>query len=274
MPSLNGYGTLTEANSTTSAVDTAAETFVTEGLSKVLKINNICDSEHLADCGIASQITALNGVQLPMPTTMGELNSLLVGSYSTAVDNMSLLNTKAVAFETQNGESITVYYNPRCIGSLNETAYGTGGVYIAPKTCANFIFDLNGNKGPNTVGKDIGFLTAMYPSDTKVIAPMPAVRALSGTYKISAEDGNATAARACTNYDSEYRLPNIDELISMFINRKLIEGPSSTFGFTEEYWSGTRIDSTRQWFLGRYQGGGIIDDTLLTVALQVWCIKR
>ena len=49
MPSLNGYGTLTEGDSSTSAVDTAAETFVTAGLSKVLKINNICDSEHLAD---------------------------------------------------------------------------------------------------------------------------------------------------------------------------------------------------------------------------------
>ena len=28
------------------------ETFVTGELSKVLKINNICDKEHLADCGI------------------------------------------------------------------------------------------------------------------------------------------------------------------------------------------------------------------------------
>ena len=40
MPSLNGYGTLTEDESG-SIEDTAAETFVTAGLSKVLKINNI-----------------------------------------------------------------------------------------------------------------------------------------------------------------------------------------------------------------------------------------
>ena len=53
MPSLNGYGTLTEESSAgaSDGVDTAAETFVTAGLSKVLKINNICDSEHIEDCG-------------------------------------------------------------------------------------------------------------------------------------------------------------------------------------------------------------------------------
>ena len=56
MPALNGYGTLTEGDSSTSAVDTAAETFITAGLSKVLKMTNICDSEHLSDCGIPDKI--------------------------------------------------------------------------------------------------------------------------------------------------------------------------------------------------------------------------
>ncbi len=276
MPALNGYGTLKEESSAgaSDAVDTAAETFVTNGLAKVLKINNICDSEHLKDCGIADKITALNGSTFSMPATMGELNSRLTGSYSTAVDNMLLLDTKAAAFETQNGESITVFYNPRCIGSLNETGLGIGGVYIAPKTCANLIYDLNGNKGPNTVGKDIGFITAMYPYDAKVVAPVPAVHDLDGTYKISSGNSEVNATRACTNYDAEYRLPNIDELASMFINRKLIEGPDSTFGSSKEYWSGTRINTNTQWFLGRYGGGGIIDDTAPTTSLSVWCIKR
>ena len=50
MPALNGYGTLTEDESGNVTEDTAAETFITAGLSKVLKINNICDREHLEDC--------------------------------------------------------------------------------------------------------------------------------------------------------------------------------------------------------------------------------
>ena len=58
MPALNGYGTLKEESSAgaSDAVDTVAETFVTSGLSKVLKLNNICDSEHLSDCGIPDKI--------------------------------------------------------------------------------------------------------------------------------------------------------------------------------------------------------------------------
>ena len=35
---------------------------LTAGLSKVMKINNICDSNHLKDCGISSKIITLKGV--------------------------------------------------------------------------------------------------------------------------------------------------------------------------------------------------------------------
>ena len=97
-----------------------------------------------------------------------------------------------------------VYYNPRCVGSFNEDGYGAGGVYIANKICANFVYDLNGNKGPNTVGKDIGFITAMYPSDVKISAPVPAVNPLTGTYPYKASSSSISAAKACTNFDAEY----------------------------------------------------------------------
>ena len=63
MPALNGYGTYetTSSGGSASINDTAAETFVTSGLAKVLKINNICDSEHLEDCGINPTLVPLNG---------------------------------------------------------------------------------------------------------------------------------------------------------------------------------------------------------------------
>ena len=78
MPALNGYGTLTEETSSgaNDGVDTAAETFVTEGLSKVLKINNICDSENLEDCGIPVKLTPMIGsIISPFPKTLKELNT-------------------------------------------------------------------------------------------------------------------------------------------------------------------------------------------------------
>ena len=183
MPSLGGYGTYklagtdAEGNST-SAQDTAAETFVTEGLSKVIKINNICDHDHLEDCGIVTSYTNLAGSQKVWPTKLSELNSMFTGTFNDGPNGSGGTNytnpqknidTFAAAFETQNGESIAVYYNPNCQSDMQETVWH----YAQPKMCANFIYDLNGNKGPNTVGKDIGFITAIYSSDPVVVAPVP-----------------------------------------------------------------------------------------------------
>jgi len=273
MDALNGFGTLTEGTESTSAVDTAAETFVTNGLAKVMKINNICDNKHLEDCGIASKITTLGGLPLDMPTTMSELNAEMAGSYEYSGESMSLLDTKTAAFETGNGESIAVYYNPRCIGSLNEdgTLSAHGGNYIAPKICANFVYDLNGNKGPNTVGKDIGFITAMYPTDVKVVAPYPANRYLNTMYALAPNSASEiSASKACTNYDSEYRVPNIDELMSMAVNKNLIKGDS--YSFTGNFWSSSKINSAYSFFIG--YSASQYDGWENENKANVWCIKR
>ncbi len=241
MPALNGYGTLTEGNDSTSAVDTAAETFVTEGLSKVLKINNICDADHLADCGIPNQFTNMAGSLIAsFPTTLVKLNSMFNSSVSTSGYaeggpdgswKYSQLDTKAAAFETQNGESIAIFYNPNCSGSMAETE----GFFAQPKMCANFIYDLNGNKGPNTVGKDIGFMTVMYPSDPVVVAPMPLV------HDLSTSPNQYDAGALCLKIDSESRLPNRDELAAMFYNRELIGN------CTTHYWSSTLSSTDKAW---------------------------
>lgn len=235
MPNLNGYGTLSNAVEADAdagiaaedAVDTAAETFVTDGLAKVMKINNICDSEHLIDCG--------------MPQTVIDLQGNVISNFTTSYDTLSKYNTlftsatgipidtKAAAFETQNGESIMVYYNPNCVGDLEETFQ----YYIQPKMCANFIYDLNGSKGPNTMGKDIGFISALYPSDPVIVAPLPLTTNATGTNAVSQTE----AGTLCKNQDSESRLPNRDEMAAMFYNMKLV-GIS-----TANYWSSSVVSS-------------------------------
>ena len=226
MPALNGYGTLTEGDSSTSAEDTAAETFVTGGLSKVLKINNICDSEHLPDCGITSKLTALNGSIInSFPSTFVELNSMFNGSDSYGY-SYSQPDTKAAAFETANGESIAVYYNPNCkVKDINTNSSH----YMQGDICANFIYDLNGTRGPNTVGKDIGFITALYATDTVVVAPLPLTNNISGGSSFTQED----AAKACSDYDIESRLPNIEEAAAIVCNNLLLNLDAQT------YWSST-----------------------------------
>ncbi len=271
MPQLNGYGEYEGTNtdgSVTATKDTAAEAFLTEGLSKVLKINNICDAAHLADCGIAASFTNLAGSTKTWPTKLSELNSLFTGSY----DNngpaeggdifrnpQNYIDTKAAAFETQNGETIVLYYNPYCNGD-NE---GNVDHYTQPKMCANFIYDLNGNKRPNIVGKDIGFITALYPTDSNVVAPY-ALATNAATSVAQTE-----ASTACTAQDPESRLPNRDELTSMFYNKELLGVASGYF------WSSSVIstgESGKAWNLCFQVGNRY--PLIRSATYNVRCVKR
>ena len=223
MPALNGYGTLKEDESGSVTEDTAAETFVTAGLSKVLKINNICDSEHLEDCGLPEKINPMLGgsaVDFPTDWETLEPKMLKAGLYFSDVDGEKVLasqiNAKVAAFETANGESIAVYYNHSCRFNHNEGAYNV----VTGRVCANFIFDLNGTKGPNTVGKDIGFMSVFYPTDSIVVMPEPNMQLQSGK---NYEEGR----QFCRAQDNS-RLPNLEELMSMFINNRKLIGYEAT----------------------------------------------
>ena len=259
MPSLNGYGTLSEDESGSVTQDTAAETFITAGLSKVVKINNICDNDHLQDCGVPSTFNAPNGDLISsVPGKLSELNSMFLSASAwNAASFSSLIDTKVAAFETANGESILVYYNPQCKADMNEK----GSYYIQPKMCANFIYDLNGEKGPNTVGKDVGFITAMYPTDPTVVAPIPALTGASNA--VSQID----AGKACQENDPETRIPSREELYSLIYNIKF-SGLSSGWkwsSFVPEPGYGLFIDS----------GSGYtykFERTYSTTG--VWCVKR
>ena len=269
MPQLNGYGEYEGTNtdgSVTATKDTAAEAFLTEGLSKVLKINNICDAAHLADCGIAASYTNMTGSVNSWPTKLSELNSMFTGTYETASSDkytnpQKHIDTNAAAFETQNGETITLYYNPYCTADVEDNTW----YYSQPKMCANFIYDLNGNKGPNVVGKDVGFITALYPLDSNVVAPIPlAVDAASG-----AAISQTAASAACSVQNSESRLPNRDELSAMFYNRALLGITSGVF------WSGSVIssgESGKAWTLNFNTGSPYWNTRSITH--NVRCVKR
>ncbi|MCM1010914.1 MAG: prepilin-type N-terminal cleavage/methylation domain-containing protein, partial [Fusobacterium sp.] len=216
MPALNGYGTFDDTT------DTAAETFITAGLSKVLKINNICDSDHLSDCGIPDSIITQGTSKMVISAGLNieALNPVMIGETTSPYSvGRTISNTKAAAFETANGESILTFYNPRCTAHVDGASD-----YVQEKMCANFIYDLNGKKGPNTVGKDIGFITALYSTDPSVVAPMPVLHEITTkTYD--------QASRHCRELNPEYRLPSNDELAALFVNKKLLR-PSDTHAWS------------------------------------------
>ncbi|MCM1010467.1 MAG: prepilin-type N-terminal cleavage/methylation domain-containing protein [Fusobacterium sp.] len=271
MPALNGFGSIGEDASGSITEDNVAETFITAGLSKVLKINNICDGEHLADCGVTSKIVPFSGTAVDFPTKWSELNAKMVSASqpwgNTSVPmSFSQIDAKAAAFETANGETVVVYYNKNCQSDMNETRQ----YMVNHKICANFIYDLNGTKGPNTVGKDIGVITALYPSDTQVVMPL-------FTPKASASGISwQNASKTCSGFDSEYRLPNREELASVWVNNKLL-APSDQYGGSNvQFWTSTRYpnEANKAYYL--YFGNGTmyfwdIDDTSSCGYL---CVRR
>ena len=284
MPSLNGYGTYseeTDSSGSISITDTVAETFVTAGLSKVLKINNICDSDHIRDCGIASKIVSLKGTTIETESIkdLQGLNGSMVGSVATTSGTKagySINNTKAAAFETANGESILVYYVPNCVGNMKETTFMgnsiVGNFYIQQRVCANFIFDLNGNKGPNTVGKDIGFMTAFYPYDAQLVAPYPAIN-YADSLPAAGDNANAAIKYCSETFDGEYRLAKIDELSSMFVNNKLIDAQNITTYFASSDKQSEKITAYGHTYYPLYSQNlktGNREET----GPNAWCVKR
>ena len=227
MPSLNGYGVSSDANGSI-IYNTPAQTFINDGLSKVLKINNICAYNELSKCGIVSKYKNLGGSVNSFPTTLAQLHTKLYGNRSeshttvaTAHYSYSLPGLNAAAFETANGESVAVFYQPFCINDLSMPSNVRQYIPIAPLMCANFIYDLNGKRGPNKVGKDIGFITAFYPTDGNVVMPEP-LNKDSKDENGNAQTSYAKALSACRLEGNDVRLPNREEFASMAINANLL----------------------------------------------------
>ena len=235
MPALNGFGeytvTVTETEeegeeegetivtTTTDVTDTAALTFVTKGLSKKLEMNRICDVDEIEKCGIPPKITTLSGSAITFPKKVSELNPVAInpGTYSGA-NYAGAPDTKIAAFETKNGESVAVFYNPVC--TPTPTIFpGTSFpfYYVQEVICVNLIYDLNGLALPNTVGKDVGFVTALYSSGSSVVSPTPlSSNAATSTVTV------ASASQKCAAQAKDTRVPTENELASMFYNYRLL----------------------------------------------------
>ena len=201
MDRLSGYGVYDKTDPE-DVKDTAAESFLVDGLSKVYKIRNICDKDHFAKCGVNESFSTINGDTKNMPKN---LNGLFVGYLA-----MDTIN--AMAFETNNGESIVLYYNPKCENKIIPTSSHRS--IMGRVTCANFIYDLNGPKAPNMMGKDMGFITAFYKEEPVVVAPMLDEKSITGKTASS-----LNAADICDELGSDYRLPTMEEAIAAFLNQ-------------------------------------------------------
>lgn len=250
LPQLKGYGeyeAITEGNLTTVTKDTEAESFLIDGLSKVYKIKNICDSSNMTKCGMPKTYANLAGSSKTLPT-----------SYFTS--------RKGAAFATENGESLSVYYNPDCVKMNSAIAVDYNHRLTPQKTvCLNFIYDLNGEGEPNKIGKDMGIMSVVNgPNGLEVVAPMPYYKSL-GLAPFYKEDGGDSAG-LCKNIGGKYLLPTIAEAISITFN-------SYSTGFTGVASSTiTSPGSTGSVWYSSQDGAYLISKTAANA--NVVCIKE
>ena len=114
---------------------------------------------------------------------------------------------------------------------------------------------MNGKKGPNQAGKDIGFMTVFYPTDSEVVMPIPLNKdsAKSQTY--------VNALKVCKNVGSDVRLPNKEELAAIGFNKNLLDISIETFYAATQNWKMVLLHGC--WSKGNFDGG-----------IRVRCIKR
>lgn len=91
-------------------------------------------------------------------------------------------------------------------------------------------------------------MSVIYSSDSKVVMPMYP-KTMTGT------KSQSDAAKACSEVDEgQYRLPNIEELMSIYYNSNLFGGNSTLFGSSAWVWSSTSVDSTTAYTMGNSRG--------------------
>ena len=113
-------------------------------------------------------------------------------------------------------------------------------------------------------GAEAGFITALHPSDSIVVAPMPVTKNhIKGSQQ---PDGG----KVCSAIDSDIRMPNQYELSAMFYNRLLL---GSITGY---YWSSSLefYDGRTTAYLFSLNIGYSTLHHERTESAQIWCIKR
>ena len=203
-----------------------AEDFVEHYLKKQLSIAKTCSNNDLQACGIPAEITSLAGTKMTMPTSMNQLATYI------HLSSIIMRRVTSYGFVMSNGYSVILFYNYSCL-SDNKDADHLGQDVV----CVNAIYDMNGLRKPNTVGKDIGFVTILYPDESSIAVAPDVVK--QDARRTTFDDAGAS----CTAQNKEYTLPNRDELLAMYYNANLLRIPSTN----PPYWSATQASAELGW---------------------------
>ena len=141
---------VTDAMSATSGINGYADTmeFVAE-MNKHMKIAKICDNEHLSACWPTKE------VMLDDEGKMWEIAK--TKNAKTLKIPKAVLNnyTNTVGIVTADGTSMILSYDKTCDFNPEVTGYAYSGGLSNSASCLAGVFDWNGGKNPNKLGKDV-----------------------------------------------------------------------------------------------------------------------
>ena len=194
-----------------------SEDFVKNYLSKKLSIVKMCDAQHLKDCGLSEKFYKSDGItEINMPKKMlGETVVTTLNGKGSA-GTVKSMEKSSFGIVTANGHSLNLFYNNACQKSKNINVSGKY-EYSQDLMCFMGIYDMNGLRGPNIVGKDIGLVGVFYPDETvRAVAVLPADKNYPSKVRWS------EIGKACDSFGKDYRVPDGDELSLMALNGNLI----------------------------------------------------
>ena len=170
----------------------------------------------------------------------------------------------STVISVNDGFSALIHYNKKCSRNLSKTEMN----FSVDQACMNIIYDMNGLKGPNHVGEDIGIVTVFW-SGLKTVATAPGIipYSVNTTEPVYATFAEAPGVCMQKTNKIHYSVPDIDEISSLYINQQLTSLPR------DFYWSGFTVTDrpTHAWFIYDI---GYRDLYWRTGKNRVWCVRR
>ena len=141
---------VTDAMSATSGINGYADTmeFVAE-MNKHMKIAKICDNENLSACWPTKE------VMLNDEGKMWEIAKTKNAKTLKIPDAVLNNYTNTVGIVTADGTSMILSYDKTCDFNPEVTGYAYSGGLSNSASCLAGVFDWNGGKNPNKLGKDV-----------------------------------------------------------------------------------------------------------------------
>ena len=170
-----------------------------EELSKYMKITKICDGTNTAfsECIPYSEITYNNGTE-DKTVEITKLNTADALGLGTVTDEQEFM--APVAMVLADGTPMFLTYNKKCISDPDSIKADNKKIH----SCVDGLYDLNGSRMPNKVGKD---LTAMNKAAINISEGPAVVGSIAGYDLIKLAD--TPPAMDCSKYIGNSKYPEI-----------------------------------------------------------------